>query len=187
MEIKLNKPTIETEDKKERFPEFTIIDFELDGKRYYHDMAPLLKVSNVGLDHATDKEIDEHLERVSVFRFSVATLKELVQIELTKHQEAMDKWQSEIWEDLYETAIEHRKYLKTEKKATASWIGSITKEELRGLILRQYPDTYKDFRKVINKYTMANNQLGQLLKILEDRGSQLQTILRRRAGLLRKP
>ena len=61
-----------------------------------------------------------------------------------------------------------------------------TKEELRGLMLRYYPNEYKERKGLVNRYITANNQLSQLLKILEDRGSQIQTILRRRAGLLRK-
>jgi len=171
----------------ETFPEFTFIDFEVNGKRYYHDLSPLLRVTNAGLDQATDLEIDIHLEKLGVFRFSVAHLKELVQDELTKHQEALERWQSEIWGDLYSQAIDRRKELKSEKKATASWLGSITKEELRGLMLRTYPVKYKELKIIVNNYSRANNQLAQLLKILEDRGSQIQTILRRRAGLLRKP
>ena len=184
MAIKLGLERIE--DKRIEFPSYSILEYQLDGNIYKVDMSPLLSVSNSGLESASDKEIDEHLERLSTFRFSVATLKERINEELVRAQEQFEKWQSSIWEELYREAIERRKNLKTETKAAASWFGSINKEELRGLMLEIYWETYKNMKEPLSKFQYANNQLGNLLRILEDRGSQLQTILRRRTGLRRE-
>ena len=170
---------------KEEFPSFTIIEFELNGKKHKIDVAPLLRVSNEGLESAPDKVIDEHLEGLSVFRFSVATLKELVSNEYTKASQDFDRWTNKKWKDAYRFAIKRRQELKTETKSAASWIGSITKEEIKSIMLSAYSNEYIDAEYPSVKLKMINNQLGSLTKILEDRGSQIQTILRRRTGLQR--
>jgi hypothetical protein len=174
------------EQRTEDFPDFSYLEYELYDKKYKIDLTPLLKVSNQGLEGVSAKEIDEHLERIAAFRHSVATLKELINKEYVRAIEDMERWQSQIWGSLYEVAINRRRELKERTGSTAGWFGSITKEELRGLMLIQFEEEYKKKRNVVNKYQTANNLLGNLLKILEDRGSQIQTILKRREGLRRE-
>lgn len=166
-------------------PQFNIIEYELNDKRYKMDVSPLLQISNKGLESATDAEIDDHLEKIAAFRHSIATLKEAISREYIKSQEAFDRWQSSKWIELNRIALIRRKQLKEETGGQGGWFGSITKEELKGLLLSEFSNEYTDHDLPVVKYRMMDKVIGNLLRILEDRGSQIQTIVRRRQGLRR--
>ena len=166
-------------------PHFNIVEYDLYGTRYQMDVSPLLTISNKGMESATDAEIDDHLEKIAAYRHSIATLKEAIGTELIKAQEAYDKWQSNKWVDVNRIAIKRRKDLKEETGGLGGWFGSITKEELKGILLTNFEEEYNQRNDLVVKYKMMDKVIGNLLKILEDRGSQIQTIVRRRQGLRR--
>ena len=166
-------------------PQFNIVEYDLYGTRYQIDVSPLLTISNKGMESATDMEIDEHLEKIAAYRHSIATLKEAIGTEFVKAQEAYDKWQSSKWIDVNRIAIKRRKDLKEETSGLGGWFGSITKEELKGILLTNFEEEYNQRNDLVVKYKMMDKVIGNLLKILEDRGSQIQTIVRRRQGLRR--
>ncbi len=166
-------------------PQFNVVEYDLYGTRYKMDVSPLLTITNAGLESATDMEIDEHLEKIAAYRHSIATLKEAIGTEFVKAQEAYDKWQSGKWIDVNRIAIERRRHLKEETGGQGGWFGSITKEELKGILLTSFEEEYNQYNHPVVKYRMMDRVIGNLLKILEDRGSQIQTIVRRKAGLRR--
>ena len=170
----------------EEIPFFNIVEYELKGKRYKMDVTPLLQISNQGLEAATDLEIDDHLEKIAAFRHSIATLKEWINKKYIKVHEAFDKWQAEQWVELNRIALLRRKELKEETGGQGGWFGSITKEELKGLIMTKFPEHYRQHSDMVAKYRTMDKIIGNLLKILEDRGSQIQTIIRRKQGLRRE-
>ena len=190
MEIKIDlgkeEPTKIPIEAIEEPPSFNIVEYELNGKRYKMNVTPLLQISNKGLEAATDLEIDEHLEKIAAFRHSIATLKETIGREHIKAQEAFDKWQSSKWIELNKLAMLRRKQIKEETGGQGGWFGSITKEELKGLLLSEFSNEYTEKDLPVVKYKMMDRVIGNLLKILEDRGSQVQTIIRRRQGLRRE-
>jgi hypothetical protein len=167
-------------------PQFNVIQYDLYGKRYSMDVSPLLTISNAGLEGASDAEIDEHLEKIAAYRHSIATLKEAISTEFVKAQEAYAKWQSNKWVDVNKIALARRRELKEETGSTAGWFGSVTKEELHGILLTRFEEEYDKYNLPVVKYRMMDKVIGNLLKILEDRGSQVQTIIRRRQGLRRE-
>ena len=167
-------------------PQFNIVEYDLYGIRYKMDVSPLLTISNKGLESASDAEIDEHLEKIAAYRHSIATLKEAIGTEFVKAQEAYDKWQSSKWIDVNRIAIQRRKDLKEETGSLGGWVGGITKEELRGILLTSFEEEYNQYNHPVVKYRMMDKVIGNLLKILEDRGSQIQTIVRRKVGLRRE-
>jgi len=167
-------------------PSFNIIEYELYGKRYSMDVSPLLSITNAGLESASDAEIDEHLEKIAAYRHSIATLKEAINIESVKAQEAYDKWQSEKWVEVNRIALLRRKNLKEETGSQGGWFGGVTKEELKGLLMTQFEEDYNKYHQRVIKYRMMDKVIGNLLDVLADRGSQIQTIVRRRQGLRRE-
>ena len=167
-------------------PQFNVVEYDLYGTRYSMDVSPLLSISNKGLESATDAEIDEHLEKIAAYRHSIATLKEAIGTEFVKAQEAYDKWQSSKWVDVNRIAIQRRKNLREETGGLGGWFGSITKEELKGILLTSFEEEYNQHSHPVVKYRMMDKVIGNLLKILEDRGSQIQTIVRRKQGLRRE-
>jgi hypothetical protein len=188
--INLDKPIKEQEEEKAEditkdVPLFNIIEYELNGKLYRMDVSPLLQISNAGLESATDAEIDEHLEKIAAYRHSIAALKEAINTQFIKSQEAFDKWQSSKWVETNRIALLRRKNLKEETASQGGWFGSITKEELKGILLSEFSNEYVDHDLPVVKYRTMDRVIGNLLKILEDRGSQIQTIVRRRQGLRR--
>ena len=168
-------------------PFFNLIEYELYGERYKMDVSPLLTISNAGLESATDMEIDEHLEKIAAYRHSIATLKEAINLELVRASEAFESWQSRKWIEVSRIALSRRKQLKEETGSAAGWFGSVTKEELRGILMTEFKKDFNEIENKVLKYRMMDKVIGNLLKILEDRGSQVQTIIRRRQGLRREP
>jgi hypothetical protein len=200
MEIKINpetintdkeKPIAEQEEKKARditadVPHFNMVEYELNGKRYTMDVSPLLSITNEGLEAASDLEIDTHLEKIAAYRHSIATLKESIGNEHIRAQEKFEKWQSKNWNEAVKIALLSRKELKDETGAQGGWFGSVTKEEIKGIMMTKFESEYDLLNDALIKYKTMDKVIGNLLKILEDRGSQVQTIIRRRQGLRRE-
>lgn len=184
LNINLNKEKREEETKDESFINYHILNLEVDGKEYSFDVGPLISLSNKNLEYLSIEELENALEKTSSYRFSISTLKEKVNEKLSQFKEEFDKWQAENWFLATSIAVKRRKQIKDEENVPNNWFGSITKEEVRGL-LAIAEDTKKEFQRLnhlIRKYDSAYNQLTNLLSILEDRGSQLQSIMRNRGN-----
>jgi len=163
-----------------KFINFYILEIEINGELKRFNIEPLLSITNKNLEFLSLEELDSSLEGVSSYRFSILSLKEEINEKLTSLKEDLDKWHGENWETATNLALTRRKKQKDETKATGSWFGSITKEEIKGIYLSShelFPD-YLNKLSLIRKQQKRFNILNELLKILEDRGSQLQTIIK---------
>lgn len=187
MNIRISKATEESriEEQKatiEEFINFHLLEIEHNGKKHLYDIGPLISISNKTIESLSPEELDNALERTSAYRFSVAHLKELVNETLQENSENFDSWMANNWEFAVRVAIQRRKQIKSDEGSTAGWINSVTKEEIRGIIATHQTtiENYNSKIKQIWKYEKANRLLSNLLSILEDRGSQLQSIIKSR-------
>lgn len=181
--IDKNSEVVEEDQAKKQesdFVNFHILHIEDHGEEKQINIEPLLSISNKGLEFLSIEELDKSLEEVSAYRFSILTLKENITERLNAYKESIDEWQSANWTKAVKIAMNRRIQIKEDKKVSNGWFGSVTKEEIKGIYLSDkeaFPNYLQQTFK-IRKYQKSSNILSDLLKILEDRGSQLQTIIK---------
>ena len=116
-------------------PSFFHIQFSIGGKVFKKAVDGLLSFETESLDDLTDEDLDKALDQCSYYRFTfLAAAAELETAILVKQRE-FDTWYAESSTLARHMLIDERQVLKLDKKIPNNWLGSITKEEIRGKLL----------------------------------------------------
>ena len=78
--------------------------------------------------------------------------------------------------------IDERKQLKLDEKIPNNWLGSITKEEIRGKILTNpvFKEEFEHYTDTLDNMTKQKTLCNGLRDILNERGRHLQSLGKRR-------
>jgi len=193
MKIKIKTPeekeelkNIKEEEIKDEL-DFHIIEIpDKNGEFIKFNVEPLISLSNKDIEQLSPEELDNALNLIASYRFSILNLKANVDEIYEELKDDYRKWHSEKWELIVQEAVIRRNQIKAAEGVPNSWFGSITKEEIHGLIISNEltKAEYAKKSSQLRKYNKINEILDGLIEILRDRGSQLQTIMNRR---IRKP
>lgn len=169
---------------KEAFidPSFFKIQFSINGKVFKQAVDGLLAFETENLDELTDEDLDKALDQCSYYRFTFLAAGTELETAIAKKEREFDTWYAESSTQARRMLIEERQQLKTDQKIPNNWLGSITKEEIRGKLLTHpvFREEFEDYQNTIENMNKQRSLCNGLRDILNERGRHLQSLGKRR-------
>ena len=169
---------------KEEFidPGFFKIQFSIGGKVFKKAVDGLLAFDTNNLDDLTDEDLDKALDQCSYYRFTFLAAGVELETAMDGIKREFETWYGEAAEGARKSIIEDRKEWKEKEKLPNSWMGSITKDDLKHWVMNS--ESYKEkYNSYMIKLSEMKKQLllcYGLRDILQERGRHLQSLGKRR-------
>lgn len=163
-------------------PSFFQIQFSINGKVFKQAVDGLLAFETENLDELTDEDLDKALDQCSYYRFTFLAAGSELETAIARKQREFDTWYAEAATQARQMLIEERQILKADKKIPNNWLGSMTKEEVRGKILTNpvFKEEYESYSNTLDNMTKQKTLCNGLRDILNERGRHLQSLGKRR-------
>ena len=122
---------------KEEFidPGFFKIQFSIGGKVFKKAVDGLLAFDTNNLDDLTDEDLDKALDQCSYYRFTFLAAGVELETTMDGIKREFDAWYGEAAEMARKFIIQERKSWKEKDKLPNSWIGSVTKDDLKHRVM----------------------------------------------------
>ena len=169
---------------KEEFidPSFLKIQFSIGGKVFKKAVDGLLAFDTENLDDLTDEDLDKALDQCSYYRFTFLAAGVELETTMDGIKREFDAWYGQAAEDARKNIIEERKAWKEKDKLPNSWIGSVTKDDLKHWVMTS-PTSEEEYKTYMIKLSEMKKQVSLcygLRDILQERGRHLQSLGKRR-------
>jgi len=170
---------------KEEFvdPSFFKIQFSIGGKVFKKAVDGLLAFEAEELSQLTDEDLDKALDQCSYYRFTFMAAGEELETAIMKTKRGFDTWLAGAQDEARSLLIDTRLDIRANNsKVPNSWLGSITKEEVKGKILTtpHLAEKYHEYTDKISDMVKQKNLCLSLRDIIQERGRHLQSLGRRR-------
>ena len=142
-------------------PSFFQIQFSINGKVFKQAVDGLLAFETENLDELTDEDLDKALDQCSYYRFTFLAAGSELETAIARKQREFDTWYAEAATQARQMLIEERQILKADKKIPNNWLGSMTKEEVRGKILTNpvFKEEYENYSNTLDNMTKQKNTM----------------------------
>jgi len=163
-------------------PNFFKVSFSINGKVFIKAVDDLLVFEKESLDEVSDPELDNALNRVDYHRYTFLAAGCELETTIARKQRELKSWLAEAVKKVKLLIIRERRELKESENIPNNWFGSITKQEIEDKILttKELAEEYKELQDTIAEMEKYKKVLFGLKDILQDRGSHLQSLIRRR-------